>query len=383
MLKLLHRHVFKETLTAIALAMVFFVFVLLVGNALRDMVGLMAAGKLDFLTFIRLLGLFIPYVAAYALPLGMLTGILIAIGRLSSQREIIAMKSAGWSLYQISAPVVCLAFIGVIFGILINLHFAPRSKVAARDILTRSISDNPLDFIEEKRFIHEFPGFVIYMGSKTGDRMEDFWVWELDVQKRVKRFVRAASGELRFDAASSELVLRVYDATAELRDNHSPEDLGGNQMKTIFFKQTDFTLPLEKVFGRSHKVRLKIRNMDFSQLMGMRREALLAEESTSGNSGISSERMQAQVQLQKNFAMAFSTFSLALFGVPLAIQVGRKETYANLAIALLVAMSYYFLVIVVSWVEDNPALRPDLLVWLPNLLFQTAGLALIIRTNRH
>jgi lipopolysaccharide export system permease protein len=74
---------------------------------------------------------------------------------------------------------------------------------------------------------------------------------------------------------------------------------------------------------------------------------------------------------------------LAVFGVPLAIQVGRKETYANLGIALVIAMTYYFLLIMVSWLEDYPALRPDLLIWLPNLLFQAIGFWMIRRANRY
>ncbi|MGB0344306.1 MAG: LptF/LptG family permease [Coraliomargarita sp.] len=382
MLKLFHRHLFKEILMATFLAMALFIFVLLAGNALRDMIGLLAAGKLDALTFFRLIGLLIPYVAAYALPLAILTGTLVALGRLSSQREIIAMKSAGWSLYQVAAPVVCIAFVGMVCGILVNLHFAPRSKVAARTLLTRAITDNPLDFIEEKRFINEFPGYIIYLGSREGDRMRDFWVWELDQEKQVKRFVRAASGQLAFDTGSGELILRVRNATAELRDESAPEDFGNGSMQTIFFEQTDFSLPLDKVLGKRHKRGLKVSHMDFSQLMALRREAL-AGEAASGEGGISPQRMRAQVQIQKNCAMAFSTFSLALFGIPLAIQAGRKETYANLAIALAIAMSYYFLIIVVTWLENNPALRPDLLVWLPNLLFQAAALYWIFRAARH
>ena len=98
---------------------------------------------------------------------------------------------------------------------------------------------------------------------------------------------------------------------------------------------------------------------------------------------MSERRMEVQMHLQKNCAMAFSVFSLAIFGVPLAIQVGRKETYANLAIALVIAMTYYFLMIVVSWFEESVALRPDLLIWLPNIIFQGGGLYLIRRASRH
>ena len=124
MLNLLHRHILKEVLVSTALAMGLFVFVLLLGNAMRDIAELVAAGKLDFIVFLKLMGLLIPYVAAYALPLGVLTGTLMALGRLSSQQEITAMKSSGISLYQIAAPVFVISFIGMIVGGGGSLHYA-------------------------------------------------------------------------------------------------------------------------------------------------------------------------------------------------------------------------------------------------------------------
>ena len=135
MLSLLHRHILKEILVATGLAMGLFIFVLLVGNALRDVAELAVAGKLDFWVFIKVLGLFIPYVASFALPLGMLTGTLIAFGRLSSQREITAMKSAGLSLYQIATPVFLIAFAGMAAAVLINLHYAPQSRVERKALM--------------------------------------------------------------------------------------------------------------------------------------------------------------------------------------------------------------------------------------------------------
>lgn len=383
MFNLLHRHVFKEIFVAISLAMGLFIFVLLTGNAIRDIIGLVAAGKLEALTFLKLIGLLIPYVAAYALPLGMLTGTLIAIGRLSSQREITAMKAAGLSLYQIASPVFLIAFLGMVLSVVVNLQFAPTAKVASRVMLTEAITKNPVDFIEEKRFVDEFPGLVFYIGEREGQTMKDFWIWVLDEKQQVKEFLRAASGELRFDRENLELVLRVFDATAEFRDTDNLENFrGGGAMRTAFFEQTDFALPMDDLFGESKTPRMKMKYMTFAQLMEARQQAL-TQEAEAGVEGISEDRMKIQMQLQKNCAMAFSTFSLALFGVPLAIQVGRKETYANLAIALVVAMAYYFLMIVATWFEGNPAVRPDLLIWLPNILFQSLGMYLIHRASRH
>ena len=166
MLNLLHRHVLREVLVSTGLALGLFVFVLLLGNALRDIAELVAAGKLSAIVFLKLMGLLIPYVTAYALPLGVLTGTLMAIGRLSSQQEITAMKASGLSLYQIAAPVFLISFIGMVSAVIVNLHYAPQSRVAYKQLMGNAVSENPVGFIEERRFIDEFPGYVIYLGGQ-------------------------------------------------------------------------------------------------------------------------------------------------------------------------------------------------------------------------
>ena len=382
MLSLLHRHLLKEILVATGLAMGLFIFVLLVGNALRDVAELVVAGKLDFWVFIKVLGLFIPYVASFALPLGMLTGTLIALGRLSSQREITAMKSAGLSLYQIATPVFLIAFVGMAAAVLINLHYAPQSRVERKALMAEALTDNPVGFIEERRFIHEFPGYVIYMGGREGSVMKDFWIWELDEQKRVKLFLRAAEGILDYDELNKDLILRLKDGTAEQRDPDNPEAFSDNMPDALFFGELPIALPLDQLFGDGDRKRkLRTKEMTFAQLMDLR-QGELAKEAAAGEP-MSEARLKVQMHIQKNFALAFSVFSLAVFGVPLAIQAGRKETYANLGIALIIAMTYYFLIIMVSWLEDIPALRPDLLIWLPNLIFQGIGFWMLYRASRH
>ena len=359
-----------------------FIFVLLVGNALRDVAELVVAGKLNFWVFLKVLGLFIPFVASFALPLGVLTGTLIALGRLSSQREITAMKSAGLSLYQIAAPVFLIAFVGMVAAVLVNLHYAPQSRVEGKALMADALTDNPVGFIEERRFIHEFPGFVIYMGGREGSVMKDFWIWELDEQKRVKLFLRAAEGILDYNEAEKALILTLKDGTAEQRDSENPEAFGDDMPDSLFFGELPIALPLDQLFGEGDRKRkLRTKEMTFAQLMDQRKGELDKEAAT--GESMTEDRLKVQVHIQKNFALAFSVFSLAVFGVPLAIQVGRKETYANLGIALVVAMTYYFLIIMVSWLEDIPALRPDLLIWLPNLIFQGIGFWMIYRASRH
>jgi len=79
----------------------------------------------------------------------------------------------------------------------------------------------------------------------------------------------------------------------------------------------------------------------------------------------------------------WSTLIIYLISIPLGIKASRSETYANLGIALGLALTYFLLTILISWTEKHPMMRPDLLIWLPNFLFQAIGLYLLHRTNRH
>ena len=83
-----------------------------------------------------------------------------------------------------------------------------------------------------------------------------------------------------------------------------------------------------------------------------------------------------------HLAGAFSVFSLAFLAVPLAVRVGRSETFVNAAMALGIALSYYLLSSMASYVKD-PAFRPDLLVWAPNVVVVALAWWLLRRAARH
>jgi len=92
--------------------------------------------------------------------------------------------------------------------------------------------------------------------------------------------------------------------------------------------------------------------------------------------------MRVRFTIQEKFATAFSVLSFALVAIPLGIKVSRKETSANLGLGLLLALTYYFASVVPGMFDKYPELRPDLLVWLPNIMFQGLGLWLFYKIDR-
>jgi lipopolysaccharide export LptBFGC system permease protein LptF len=84
--RLLDRHVLTETAVAGGAATGAFVFVLVASNILNQVSGAVASGRVSGWEGLELITLLIPGVLPYALPLGLLTGVLLAFGRMGSPR---------------------------------------------------------------------------------------------------------------------------------------------------------------------------------------------------------------------------------------------------------------------------------------------------------
>ena len=148
MMKLYQIYIFKSVVIASLLAVSLFVFVLLTGNAIRDVLGLLTAGRLSWGTFVELVLLLVPYVFSFALPLGILTGILIVLGRMSSRQEIVVLKAAGQSTWSIASPVIAVALLGAAVSSQINNYQAPEAFRRYRTLLLNVFREDPLRFIE-------------------------------------------------------------------------------------------------------------------------------------------------------------------------------------------------------------------------------------------
>ena len=152
-MNLLDRHIFKGVLTTAIAAVALFTFVLTAGNIIRDLLGPLLSGQLPIVSFGRLVLLLIPFVIYYALPLGMLTGVLLTLGRLSSDSEITAMRAAGISVPRIARPALILGILGTALALRINFESMPWARVQYHRELASAVRANPLSYIRQKTFI--------------------------------------------------------------------------------------------------------------------------------------------------------------------------------------------------------------------------------------
>ncbi len=380
--RLLDRHVLIETAVAGGAATGAFVFVMVAGNVLSQVSGAIASGRVSGWEGLELIALLIPGVLPYALPLGLLTGVLLAFGRMGSQQELTAMKAGGLSLGRIARPALLLAAALALLSAWLNLEVAPDANTEYRRLLVGSAKDNPASVIVPGQLNRQFPGMVIRAAARDGEVLRDFWLWRVDDRGRLVQTVHAREARLaRAVSKAGEGVLRVTltDARLDTRPAGDQAFLQPSSFATAATSTLEF--PASGIFKDGDNFQRKLRWLTTQELfVAIERGWEVpagADAATLGRG-----RMVARTQLMAHLAGAFSVFSLAFLAVPLAVRVGRAETFVNAAVALAIALTYYLLTSMAGYVKD-PAYRPDLLVWAPNLLVVTLGWFLLRRAARH
>jgi len=97
---------------------------------------------------------------------------------------------------------------------------------------------------------------------------------------------------------------------------------------------------------------------------------------------VGEERMKLELIYHDKFNTALAVLSLALIGVPLGIKVSRRETSANFAVAVGLTLTYYLMTMAVKVLDRHPEFRPDLLLWVPNIILLSVGAWLLTRIDR-
>ena len=366
----IQRQIFWDVVVATAIATGFLVFLLLSASALRDIMELVAAGQVQTSVFFRLLGLLLPYVGAYALPIGLLAGILLVFGRMSAAREIVALRAAGMNYGTILAPVIVFVSLGVVFGLLVNVEYARSAKSQYRTLLGEIVRDQPTRFFAPKAFIRDFPGMVIYVGDREDDILEDFWVWQLDEEGRTDVAIRSEEGVLKYDRERGSIVVELQRAQLK-RFARDFEDFGTTDRETLMVNSTSIELPLDRVLNSQE------RTSSLSRLTGRQLiqclDAIERGRVTPIRLRDEVDASDIRTQFQENVAKSFAPLSLTLIAIPLAVRVGRKESHTNIAIALGMSLLYYFGLAFMGVLQEALPIPGEVLVWMPNLIFQFVG----------
>jgi lipopolysaccharide export LptBFGC system permease protein LptF len=153
-MKILSRYVFREILTSSFLATALATFVIFLQGIGRLFALLVGSAK--GVAVLELFALALPPVLLFSIPFGVLVGILVGLGRLSSDNEMIAMRSGGVSSRIVVAPVLVFAFVAMLISGACAAWLNPLAIRAEYKILNRIAAAQLTADVEPRVFEDQF-----------------------------------------------------------------------------------------------------------------------------------------------------------------------------------------------------------------------------------
>jgi lipopolysaccharide export LptBFGC system permease protein LptF len=376
-LKLIDRYVGGQLLLSSTLAVLVLSVVLVLGNIFKQLLELLVKNDTPLELILSFLAYILPFSLAFTIPWGILTSVLLVFGKMSAENELIAFRANGVSVPRLCSSVAVLAAVcaGICFWI--NTDVAPRAQAKMKEALYNIATSNPLAMFGSDRVIDAFPSKKIYVEYNKGAELFNLLVYEMNEQNKLVKVIFAHRGLLETDREKKELLLHIFDARYEQHDDDDPDDL--IKVKQGITMQ-ESTLPISLEELHDQKGGKGIGGMTSGELL----ERLNSEEKQAHmtDKERSEEISAAKTERNKRYSFSLASLAFALIGVPLAITAHRKETSIGFLLSLIVAVTYFFFIIIANSVRENPRWHPELLMWVPNVLCLVFGGWLFLRMSR-
>ena len=164
MFGILDRYITRELILPFLLGLVVFTFLLMI-QPLADYSEQLIAKGVSWGIVARVLATLLPQALAVTIPIALLIGLLIGLGRLSADRETVAMQACGISIYRLLRPVMLLSLLAWGVTSYIMIEAVPTANQTFREIVFGIISARAENEIRPRIFFEDFPNRVLYVGD--------------------------------------------------------------------------------------------------------------------------------------------------------------------------------------------------------------------------
>ena len=378
-MKTLHNYLTRELAVAIGLTVVVFTFALLAGQIIDQLQQAQAKYGLSAVVIYKFLPLLLPYVLMFALPMSVITAMMLVFGKLSADNELTALRASGLSVERLLWPAFLLAVGLTTFCLFLNTTLAPWGKEKFKEQIMLAALRDPYMLLTPGETT-SFGKIRIFVGKRTGHQIENIRVFLLDDTGRVSQTWRAGSGSLSSDTSQKKILVELHDVKVEVNDLSDPTNR--SKVRTGIEAATyPLELDATKLMNQgSIKKKGDLTLTELLEAIGQERRAI---QSASAADPVASQKKlwSLTLETEKRFSWALACLVFALLGAPLGIQTHRRETSANAGIALLLVGLYYFVTILSGKWEDQSLIIASLWLWLPNILFTAVGAVLLWRVT--
>ncbi|MCD4706693.1 MAG: LptF/LptG family permease [Candidatus Sabulitectum sp.] len=422
-MKKLQVYVLKEFFPPFLLSLGLFTFIMLL-DKLLDLLDMIVSKGVPMRIVAEIFLLLLPSMVAVVIPMGVLAGILIAVGRLSGDLEITAMKACGASIYNIMFPlgIVALLIAGVL--VVFNNSILPEANHIARNLLLDIGTMRPTARIEPGMFVDEIENYRIFVQEKddlTGKligviihtntpgapartitamegtmepvganhlrlTLEDGQMHEKD---RESGYRYASFSTYIIDIARSEELVR-HDRSSRGDREMSAEQMGAfvdslDERRALLIDSISTIAGtfMVSVYNEDNPVAAgdstrRIRNT-MTWLTGTSTDLILLNEQINN---LQKNIGKYNVEIHKKYSIPFACIVFVLLGVPLGLSSKNSNTGLAVSMSLVFILVYYFFLIAGEQLADRGRVAAWIAMWSPNILLGILGVYLTYRSMR-
>jgi lipopolysaccharide export system permease protein len=364
---LIDRFIAREVFTFAVMSTATLSFVLVLGNVFREVCELLLNHRIPLESILEFVACAIPFCLTYTLPWGFLTALFLVFGRMAADRELLVLQTNGVPIGRACRWVF---LIGLAFSLLcfwINAEVNPRARQRMKVILHDLAISTLLNDTGSNRFVH-LPNRVLYIGAQDSGKLRNVQIYEYDEESQLERTVMAQNGWLESLEEKDELVLHLDGVISDERggDNDDEESVSTFH-ESISAQQFAYSISYFDLLRKYSSTNFKSLG---SRTLGELNESLMHDDTDPTMYSI------FLTEFNKRISLSLACLTFTFIGVPIAILFHRKETTIGFGLGLIVACSYFVFYMVADNCRDNPAVRPQVLMWLANAVFIPLGGAL-------
>ncbi len=401
-MKILTRYIFREMLGPTALGFAFYTS-LIVMREVFDLAGLIIRRSLSGAVVGKILLLSLPHIIVLTVPMSLLFGILIAVGRMSADSEIIALRALGISTRTIYRPVFFFSFLMFLLNIYLINVVMPRSNTQLQSLKAELLTSSVEKDVKPRVFYDDYENLIIYVNdvdphtgrwrgvfvsdtrsSESADNAttpqqivdranahkEDTAAGALAPSSGGQRIVVARSGTLAIDKATKQVWMDLSGTENHVWDPHKPQryDRNRNEVQRMLVADLSANDISSGAISRS------LREMDLRELL---RQAQMTKDG-----GDRLTYNLARVEIHKKLAIPFACLVFGILGLPLGITNRRGGKSSGFSLSIAIILVYYVLMNNGEHLAAAGQLPPFVAMWAPNFVLLVLGIYLLRRANR-
>jgi LPS export ABC transporter permease LptG/LPS export ABC transporter permease LptF len=364
MLRILDRYILKEVAPSFLLGIGVFTFVLLLNEILRLAQRLVTQSATAAETAGILFNL-LPSVLCLTIPMGFLLGVLIALGRLSADSEIVAMRASGVSQYRLLVPILVTAALGWLATSHLIVSVLPDSNQRVRQLLFQVMTSQAGTEVRPRVFYDRlFPNFMfLVMDTPTGAPYWQNVILADLATPDSPRVTFAEEGRLIVDRDARTVSFYLMNAELHQVPQTKPEDYQRQVSAEIWLP-----LPAANFFPPE----------DFDVPRGARELGLADLRKAYAETGLP----VYLTEIHKKFSIPFACFVFGVLGLALGIRNRRDGRSWGFVASLTILFVYYVLIDVGESMANNGRLSPIVGMWAANVLLGGGAVVLLMRAAR-